>query len=247
MNIGEWLSFIKLTPTSWPRVVAIVKKRDKCICQYCGRFDEKGEVDHVLPLSRGGTDAFTNLVWACRPCNRSKGDKTVREWVRYLAQRDREDIFAGIIDFTDTVREWERVYLLPYSPEDEYVHRVRMIEAIAKSVAVMMKSLELAGYSKSVLVEFESKHLALTGVVDSGEDLTGSSLAKEAEERGQYVSEALADEAVHERLAGYPGMELLHKASDVASNNGNGRKNACGGSDGENHSGSAPRKQGRLL
>jgi len=51
--------------------------RDNFTCQYCGRSvadDEniKLEVEHVKPQSRGGTDAFNNLVTACFACNRGK-------------------------------------------------------------------------------------------------------------------------------------------------------------------------------
>jgi 5-methylcytosine-specific restriction endonuclease McrA len=38
------------------------------------------EVDHSVPLARGGTDYFRNLVPACVQCNRSKGDLTSREF-----------------------------------------------------------------------------------------------------------------------------------------------------------------------
>jgi len=31
-------------------------------------------VDHVIPLSRGGSDHPSNMVVACRPCNLKKGD-----------------------------------------------------------------------------------------------------------------------------------------------------------------------------
>ncbi|MCA9565373.1 MAG: HNH endonuclease, partial [Myxococcales bacterium] len=36
-----------------------------------------GDADHVIPLSKGGTDDMNNLAWLCRvPCHR---DKTARE------------------------------------------------------------------------------------------------------------------------------------------------------------------------
>jgi 5-methylcytosine-specific restriction endonuclease McrA len=38
------------------------------------------EVDHSIPLSRGGTDYFQNLVPSCIPCNRSKGDLRTRQY-----------------------------------------------------------------------------------------------------------------------------------------------------------------------
>lgn len=38
------------------------------------------EFDHVIPESRGGLGTPDNVVLACRPCNRSKKDRTPDEW-----------------------------------------------------------------------------------------------------------------------------------------------------------------------
>lgn len=49
--------------------------RDAGICHHCGRtttFPE-GHVDHVQARSEGGSDATSNLVWACVRCNVLKG------------------------------------------------------------------------------------------------------------------------------------------------------------------------------
>ena len=72
----------RLTRESWARVRETVKGRDGETCQYCGQPAPDGEPDHVLPLAKGGTDALTNLVWSCAECNRSKGSKTLREWMQ---------------------------------------------------------------------------------------------------------------------------------------------------------------------
>lgn len=47
-------------------------------CTYCDSLGEHD--DHVMPLSRGGTDHWWNLTRACAPCNISKGAKTLEEW-----------------------------------------------------------------------------------------------------------------------------------------------------------------------
>jgi len=66
--------------TAWRSVRAKVLKRDGYRCRYCG--EKATSVDHVLPHSRGGTDAPENLVACCRWCNTSKGSKTPAEWRR---------------------------------------------------------------------------------------------------------------------------------------------------------------------
>lgn len=54
-------------------------KRDNFTCQYCGRTSEDVilEIDHVVPVSKGGTNDEMNLVTACFDCNRGKSDRTL--------------------------------------------------------------------------------------------------------------------------------------------------------------------------
>jgi len=62
-----------------PSVRLKVLIRDGFRCVYCGatKEDDRLEVDHVIPASRGGTDDIGNLVVACRRCNIGKGKSEV--------------------------------------------------------------------------------------------------------------------------------------------------------------------------
>lgn len=53
-------------------------RRDGDLCLYCGqRFLARDLTrDHVRPLSQGGSDAWQNVVTACRRCNNHKGGRT---------------------------------------------------------------------------------------------------------------------------------------------------------------------------
>lgn len=53
-------------------------------CRYCSAWllPCSAEIDHVMPLSRGGTHDIANLAVSCRPCNRSKSNKLLHEWQR---------------------------------------------------------------------------------------------------------------------------------------------------------------------
>ncbi len=51
------------------------------VCAYCeSSFSGSYHVDHMIPLSRGGCNDWTNLAITCGDCNRSKGSMTVEEF-----------------------------------------------------------------------------------------------------------------------------------------------------------------------
>ena len=52
-----------------------VFKRDQFTCVYCGQTPPKVvlHVDHVEPISKGGTNDINNLVTSCSDCNLGKG------------------------------------------------------------------------------------------------------------------------------------------------------------------------------
>jgi len=56
-----------------------VFQRDGFQCQYCGRLvpDVTLEADHIMPVSKGGTDDPLNLITSCHDCNIGKGVKQV--------------------------------------------------------------------------------------------------------------------------------------------------------------------------
>lgn len=46
-------------------------------CQICGQSVIDFEVDHIIPVARGGTTGIFNLQLLCRSCNRQKGTKMI--------------------------------------------------------------------------------------------------------------------------------------------------------------------------
>ncbi|MCG7346389.1 HNH endonuclease [Sporosarcina sp. ACRSL] len=66
------------------------------LCIYCGKSEEGEErrhaIDHVIPISRGGTSHISNLVLACNSCNASKNDKPLATF--YIDQKE-TGIFPG--------------------------------------------------------------------------------------------------------------------------------------------------------
>lgn len=82
-NIADWHRYsrhsARLPYQDWVIVRSGVFERDNYTCRYCGAHGVKLECDHVMPVSRGGTNDRSNLVTACKPCNQTKGARTPEE------------------------------------------------------------------------------------------------------------------------------------------------------------------------
>jgi 5-methylcytosine-specific restriction endonuclease McrA len=55
-------------------------------CAYCGitifwNIPNDIHIDHIQPLSKGGSNWPNNLCLACADCNLSKGEKSIEEWM----------------------------------------------------------------------------------------------------------------------------------------------------------------------
>lgn len=60
-------------------------QRQKNKCYYChkklGKERKSWVAEHVIPLSRDGSNSIDNIVIACVPCNLRKGSKLPHEWI----------------------------------------------------------------------------------------------------------------------------------------------------------------------
>ena len=58
-----------------------VFKRDKFTCQYCGKSAPNVilHIDHIKPVSKGGTNDIMNLITSCSECNLGKGARELSD------------------------------------------------------------------------------------------------------------------------------------------------------------------------
>lgn len=62
-----------------------IKKRDNYICKYCNCNNRMMlNIDHKVPIHRGGKNNKSNLVTSCFVCNVLKGSMTPKEFKQYL-------------------------------------------------------------------------------------------------------------------------------------------------------------------
>jgi 5-methylcytosine-specific restriction endonuclease McrA len=67
-------------PTSFPKWTHnIVKYRERGLCFYCNKNvansitpNQEYDIDHLVPLAKGGTNDATNLILSCPECNNKK-------------------------------------------------------------------------------------------------------------------------------------------------------------------------------
>jgi 5-methylcytosine-specific restriction endonuclease McrA len=66
-----------------------IYERDGYECVRCGQDDpEELTLDHIIPVSRGGTSKDDNLQTMCKWCNGLKGNKTGSNGMRWPSQRE---------------------------------------------------------------------------------------------------------------------------------------------------------------
>lgn len=79
-----------ISERDWSRLLNVYRNR----CAYCSTADDTLQIEHVVPLARGGRHSVGNVVPACAPCNLSKNDKLLVEW-RHDRRRRRKKARAA--------------------------------------------------------------------------------------------------------------------------------------------------------
>ena len=63
----------------WQEIKKVVRARDGMRCVCCGST-ELLHVDHIVPLSKGGSSEFHNLQTLCKSCHEKKTGRPLRDW-----------------------------------------------------------------------------------------------------------------------------------------------------------------------
>jgi 5-methylcytosine-specific restriction endonuclease McrA len=71
--------------------------RDRFRCQYCGETFRPSDLtfDHVVPRSRGGRTAWTDVVAACSPCNTAKDDRAAMRPIAWPKEPTHRELLAA--------------------------------------------------------------------------------------------------------------------------------------------------------
>ncbi len=87
-----------------------VFKRDAFTCQYCGAKapDAILEIDHIEPVSHGGTNEILNLATACVSCNSGKSDKRLSDNSVIQKQRTQLEELQERREQIEMMFEWQK-------------------------------------------------------------------------------------------------------------------------------------------
>lgn len=70
---------------SFDEWISIIKSQDSK-CYYCKIKDRNLEIEHVIPLSRGGDHSKGNIVGACAKCNSRKQAIPPEKWAKKIGR-----------------------------------------------------------------------------------------------------------------------------------------------------------------
>lgn len=98
--------------------------RDGYRCQYCGRHKNqlRGREfltrDHVLPLSRGGENAWGNVATACSACNNRKASHLPEEIGMHLMHKPTEPNYVELVWAVRRVTHVQAKYIAMFYGEE---------------------------------------------------------------------------------------------------------------------------------
>ena len=100
-------------PRKRPKLCArTIRERDGNRCQYTGVLlhPNEGNLDHVVPRSRGGADTWENLVWSSKTVNSKKGDRLPHEAglkLLNLPRAPRDRPVSALLRNAHGIAEWK--------------------------------------------------------------------------------------------------------------------------------------------
>lgn len=86
-----------------------VFKRDKFKCTYCGAAAPEAilHVDHIKPVSKGGTNSILNLTTSCVECNFGKGARELSDDSAVQKKRNQLEEMQERKELIDMMIDWE--------------------------------------------------------------------------------------------------------------------------------------------
>lgn len=136
-----------------------VFNRDSFTCRYCGRKAPEVilEVDHLIPVSKGGTNDVYNLITSCRDCNRGKGNMEILD-----KAEDLEYEIDCSVDYYEAYLELETNFSLSYKQRNLIKSFFVKYGGYELSTAI---DISLEKYFKGDMASFENMLSKIGGIL----------------------------------------------------------------------------------
>ena len=105
-----------------------ILKKSSGKCAHCGKPIIVGysmTVDHFIPLFKGGSNRYINLIPLCEDCNKSKDDKLYSiDYIKYLNDKYKNEISKYLKAYLSVTDYVKRYRLLAYDEYEDYVYSI---------------------------------------------------------------------------------------------------------------------------
>lgn len=101
----------------------ILNQKEKTqYCFYCGKEMKNSNktIDHIVPINKGGSNCYSNLVVCCRRCNGIKSGYTISELIEQLYKRYRFADELERIKLNKQIDNWKNIKVRLKSLEVAY-------------------------------------------------------------------------------------------------------------------------------
>ncbi len=142
------------------------------ICMYCGQpvnvkefLQGFGvEVEHIIPRSLLFYDSFSNMVCACRKCNKEKNNRTAYDYLKSKSEGEFNAYLSRVADLAEKKmisKTKQKKLLMPASelPEDFIERQLRESQYIAKKAKAMLQSVCRNVYATSGSITDLLRHI----------------------------------------------------------------------------------------
>lgn len=175
----EWFT----TDEKWD----IIRKSNSQCC-HCGKGIYVGHgmtVDHFIPLNKGGSNRFINLIPLCKDCNDTKDDKLYDiEYLKYIKPKYKKEIeeylnsYIQVIDYVQRHRllaydEYNETVAIPptnYNPNKRTKHK-KQLKGINTSYKLKLATWDDLDRLHEYLVKYLKKHDSLDDVDTARENI----------------------------------------------------------------------------
>lgn len=180
-----------------------VFKRDKFTCQYCGSKapDIIIHIDHITPVSKGGTNDLLNLITSCADCNLGKSDRTLADTTIIDRKRTQMEELQERREQIEMMMEWQRglVKLDQYLVEQvaefwaELIEPYRLTEQGLKSLKKLLRQnnadevMEAMRIATKQYLQYENDQLTQESVSHAWSKIGGICKTKKMEKSKPYM------------------------------------------------------------